>query len=67
MNLIYSRSDYMPICTTQHYELMAKIIREQPISKMIDQDNLIEVICAVFKDDNPLFDKEKFLSAIKNG
>jgi len=57
----------MSICTTQHYELMAKIIREQPISRFIDQDNLVETICAIFKEDNPLFDRKKFLNAIKIG
>jgi len=55
----------MSICSTQHYEIMARIIREQPISKLINQDDFIETMCLFFKDDNPLFDKEKFLKAIK--
>jgi len=44
--------------TTQHYEALAKVM-----SKSAGWDELLEMLCLMFKEDNPSFDEDKFREA----
>ena len=64
--------------TRKHYKAIASIINEHSEyvvdtivdedgihSIMINQDKLIDELCIIFKRDNSLFNKDKFVNACK--
>ena len=58
--------------TRKHYILIAKIIKDntfihndKPMMSNINKDCLIVDLCEMFKDDNKLFNKDRFIEACK--
>jgi len=53
--------------TKKHYIAIAKVLNEHhnviTIGDLENFDIMVESFCAVFKADNPLFDKTKFVNA----
>lgn len=52
--------------TKKHYIPIARILFESPISQA-EKLELAKRLAAQFADDNPLFDKQRFLSAAMEG
>lgn len=67
-----------PAFTKQHYEAIAEVIKESAeysedylfrhgecssYPRLIMGDELLRVLCAMFEEDNPLFDRKKFWEA----
>ena len=55
--------------TRKHYIKIASIIRSNKIytnnsnNKVLKHDNLVNDLCIMFKRDNSLFDKDRFINA----
>ncbi len=58
--------------TRKHYIFIAKIIKDntiihkdKPMKSTINKDCLIVDLCVMFKDDNKLFNSDRFIKACK--
>ena len=56
--------------TRKHYRLIAKLIKDntiihnnKPMKSTINKDCLIVDLCVMFKDDNKLFNSDRFIKA----